>query len=112
MTTDYKKLIRARFLFTFADLKYYPGFQTSDLVGGKLDLAARLGNNWYARINANNIFEVKKPNTELGIGIDSLPVSIKDSNILTGNHLGQLSNVNDMPSIDPAFEDEKFKLPT
>ncbi len=75
----------------------------------KLDLAARLGGNWYARVNANNIFEVKKPNTELGIGIDSLPASIKDSKILTGNHLGQLGNVNEMPFIDPAFEDEKLK---
>ena len=75
----------------------------------KLDLAARLGNNWYARVNASNIFEVKKPNTELGIGIDSLPASIKDSKILTGNHLGQLGNVNEMPFIDPAFEDEKLK---
>ncbi len=60
----------------------------------KLDLACRLGGNWYARVNGNNIFEVKKPNSELGIGIDNLPGSIKGSNILTGNHLGQLSNVN------------------
>ncbi len=76
---------------------------------GKLDLAARLGGNWYARVNANNIFEVKKPNTELGIGIDSLPASLKNSNILTGNHLGQLANVNEIPFIDPSFEDEKLK---
>ncbi len=75
----------------------------------KLDLAARLGGNWYARVNANNIFEVKKPNTELGVGIDSLPGSIKNSKILSGNHLGQLANVNEMPFVDPAFEDEKLK---
>lgn len=75
----------------------------------KLDLAARLGNNWYARVNASNIFEVKKPNTELGIGIDSLPSSIKNSNILTGNHLGQLANINEMPFVDPSFDDEKLR---
>ena len=74
----------------------------------KLDLAARLGGNWYGRVNADNIFEVKKPGTELGIGTDSLPSSIKNSNILTGNHLGQLANVSVIPFVDPSFEDEKL----
>ena len=75
----------------------------------KLDLAARLGGNWYGRVNADNIFEVKKPNTELGIGIDCLPASIKTSNILTGNHLGQLAGISEMPLVNPAFEDETLK---
>jgi flavin reductase (DIM6/NTAB) family NADH-FMN oxidoreductase RutF len=75
----------------------------------KLDLVARLGNNWYARVNADNLFEVEKPHTELGIGIDQLPESIKNSSILTGNHLGQLANVHEMPVINPSFEDEKLK---
>ncbi|MEP6628739.1 MAG: flavin reductase family protein [Ginsengibacter sp.] len=75
----------------------------------KLDLAARLGNNWYARINAENLFEVEKPHTALGIGIDQLPESIKYSKILSGNHLGQLANVHEMPFVDPAFEDDKLK---
>ncbi len=75
----------------------------------KLDLAARLGGNWYGRVNANNIFEVKKPNTELGVGIDCLPSSIKDSKILSGNHLGVLANVTEIPFVDPSFEDDKLK---
>jgi flavin reductase (DIM6/NTAB) family NADH-FMN oxidoreductase RutF len=75
----------------------------------KLDLVARLGGNWYARINADNLFEVEKPNASIGIGIDSLPDSIKHSKILTGNHLGHLANVNETPSIDPAFEDDQLK---
>ncbi|MEO6289410.1 MAG: flavin reductase family protein [Ginsengibacter sp.] len=75
----------------------------------KLDLVARLGGNWYGRVNASNIFEVKKPNIELGIGIDSLPVSIKNSKLLTGNHLGQLANMTEMPDVDPSFDDEKLK---
>ena len=70
---------------------------------------ARLGNNWYARINADNLFEVEKPNTDIGIGIDNLPDSIKNSKILSGNHLGQLANVYEMPLIDPSFEDDKLK---
>jgi flavin reductase (DIM6/NTAB) family NADH-FMN oxidoreductase RutF len=75
----------------------------------KLDLVARLGGNWYARVNSNNLFEVEKPNTSLGIGMDSLPESIKNSSILTGNQLGQLANVHEFPLIDPSFEDEKLK---
>jgi flavin reductase (DIM6/NTAB) family NADH-FMN oxidoreductase RutF len=75
----------------------------------KLDLVARLGGNWYTRANASTIFEVEKPNTQLGIGVDALPENIRHSNILTGNNLGQLANVNETPFVDPAFEDEKLK---
>lgn len=75
----------------------------------KLDLVARLGGNWYSRINATNLFEVEKPNTQLGIGIDMLPENIRNSKIFTGNDLGQLGNVNEIPVIDPAFNDEKLK---
>ncbi len=75
----------------------------------KLDLAARLGGNWYARVNADNIFEVKKPNTELGIGIDALPASIRTSKILTGNNLGLLANVTEVPFVNPAYEDDTLK---
>jgi len=75
----------------------------------KTDVVARLGGNWYARINAANLFEVEKPNRKLGIGMDNLPESIKNSKILTGNHLGQLANVHSLPVIDPAFEDDTLK---
>jgi flavin reductase (DIM6/NTAB) family NADH-FMN oxidoreductase RutF len=75
----------------------------------KINHVARLGGNWYAKISADNLFEVEKPNMELGIGLDNLPESIKNSKLLTGNHLGQLANVHEMPFIDPSFEDEKLK---
>ena len=75
----------------------------------KLDLVARLGGNWYTRANTATIFEVEKPNTQLGIGVDALPENIRHSKILTGNNLGQLANVNEPPFVDPAFEDDKLK---
>ena len=75
----------------------------------KLHHVARLGGNWYARINEENLFKVARPHTLLGIGIDNLPESIKHSTILTGNHLGQLANLHEFPVIDPSFEDEKLK---
>lgn len=75
----------------------------------RLKLVARLGANWYAKIGEENLFEVEKPNTQLGIGIDALPVSVRHSKILTGNHLGQLANVHELPVINPAFDSNHLK---
>lgn len=75
----------------------------------KMHHVARLGGDWYAKIDETNLFKVAKPNTQLGIGIDALPESIRKSTILSGNNLGQLANVHEMPFIDPAFHDDKLK---
>ena len=75
----------------------------------KLELVARLGGDWYCKVGPENLFTVEKPNTKLGIGIDALPQGIKSSTILTGNHLGQLANVYELPVIDAAFDDEHLK---
>lgn len=75
----------------------------------KLHHVARLGGDWYCRINETNLFRVPKPNIHLGIGLDALPESIRNSKILTGNHLGILANVKEMPAIEPSFEDDRLK---
>lgn len=75
----------------------------------KMHHIARLGGDWYCKVDEHSLFKVAKPNTQLGIGIDALPEDIRTSKILTGNHLGQLANVNEMPFIDPAFNDDKLK---
>jgi flavin reductase (DIM6/NTAB) family NADH-FMN oxidoreductase RutF len=75
----------------------------------KIDLVARMGGDYYCRASGAAVFEVAKPIMELGIGIDALPQSIRQSNILTGNNLGQLANVQQQPVVDPAFEDEHLK---
>jgi flavin reductase (DIM6/NTAB) family NADH-FMN oxidoreductase RutF len=75
----------------------------------KMALVARLGGDWYCRVGPDNLFRVQKPNTQLGIGMDALPQSIRNSTILTGNHLGQLANVHELPVVDPAFEDDHLK---
>lgn len=75
----------------------------------KLNLVARLGGNWYCKIDENNLFEVEKPNTQLGIGIDALPEAIKNSRILSGNHLGQLANVDSLPIVNVNFNDDQVK---
>jgi len=75
----------------------------------KIHHVARLGGDWYCKVDETNLFHVAKPNTELGIGFDALPESIRNSKILTGNNLAQLANVHEMPFIDPAFEDNNLK---
>lgn len=75
----------------------------------QLELVARLGGDWYCRVSTENLFQVAKPNTQLGIGIDALPASIRNSAVLTGNHLGQLANVHDLPAVQPSFDDEHLK---
>jgi flavin reductase (DIM6/NTAB) family NADH-FMN oxidoreductase RutF len=75
----------------------------------KLELVARLGGDWYARINSSNLFQIRKPDTEVGIGVDQLPVGIRQSGVLTGNNLAQLANAHEIPAIDPSFSDETLK---
>jgi flavin reductase (DIM6/NTAB) family NADH-FMN oxidoreductase RutF len=64
----------------------------------KIDLVARLGGDWYCRVGVDNLFEVEKPVRTLGMGVDSLPASIRNSAVLTGNNLGQLGNVESLPT--------------
>ncbi|HYC39824.1 MAG TPA: flavin reductase family protein [Chitinophagaceae bacterium] len=75
----------------------------------KLQHVARLGADWYCRVDENTLFIVPKPNVELGIGVDALPESVRRSRVLTGNHLGMLANVNEFPVIDPAFKDPRLR---
>jgi len=63
----------------------------------KLDLVARLGEDWYARVTPESMFQVEKPNTQLGIGFDQLPGYIRNHPGLTANEKGQLANVSQLP---------------
>lgn len=64
----------------------------------KLDLVARMGGNWYCRASGDALFEIPKPNRHTGIGVDSLPAGARDSTILTGNDLGRLGNLTELPA--------------
>ena len=75
----------------------------------KLQLVARLGGDWYCKVDEQSLFKVAKPNMQLGIGFDALPEGIRNSPILNGNNLAQLANVHEMPTVDPAFNDDKLK---
>jgi len=64
----------------------------------KIDLVGRMGGDWYTRAHGDAMFEVAKPLTTLGIGVDSIPEDIRNSKILTGNDLGKLGNVETLPN--------------
>ena len=64
----------------------------------KIDLVARLGGDWYCRVTPENLFQVAKPLTTLGIGVDALPRGVRNSYVLTGNDLGMLGNIQNLPS--------------
>ncbi len=68
----------------------------------KLDTVARMGGNWYNRAK-EGMFEVPKPLSTLGIGVDALPKGVRQSNILTGNDLGMLANVETLPKEENSF---------
>lgn len=72
----------------------------------KIDLVARMGGNWYCRAHGDALFEIEKPLTTIGIGVDQIPAAIKSSKILTGNNLGQLGNIEHLPTKE---EIERYK---
>lgn len=63
----------------------------------KIDLVSRLGANWYSRSN-QGLFEVPKPLTTLGIGVDAIPDFVKNSSVFDGNDLGMLGNIEALPT--------------
>jgi len=78
----------------------------------KIDVVGRLGGDWYVRASGNALFEVEKPLISMGIGVNALPESIRLSNVLTGNNLGQLGNVESVPTREESklfLESEEWK---
>ena len=65
----------------------------------KIDLVSRMGENWYSRAKMG-LFEVEKPLTTLGIGVEIIPDFIKKSAVFDGNDLGKLGNINCLPTIE------------
>ena len=63
----------------------------------KIDLVARMGGDWYCRADENSMFEIKKPITTRGIGVDEIPKEIVNSKFLTGNDIGQLGGIEALP---------------
>lgn len=76
----------------------------------KIDLVGRMGGDYYVRASGDALFEVPKPIRQKGIGVDALPEAIKNSAILTGNDLGMLGNVEELPTINENHFTENWDL--
>ncbi|AUC86212.1 flavin reductase [Polaribacter sp. ALD11] len=63
----------------------------------KIDLVARAGGSYYSRAR-DGFFEIPKPIATLGIGVDAIASIIRNSTVLTGNNLGMLGNVEQLPT--------------
>lgn len=77
----------------------------------KIDLVSRLGSNWYSRSN-QGLFEVEKPLTTLGVGVDAVPDFVKASPVFDGNDLGKLGNIQILPTTEEVsiFVKENFSV--
>jgi flavin reductase (DIM6/NTAB) family NADH-FMN oxidoreductase RutF len=64
----------------------------------KLDLVGRMGGSWYTRSSGDSLFEIPKPVRNKGIGVDRLPTAVVNSFVLTGNNLGRLGNLENIPT--------------
>lgn len=75
----------------------------------KIDLVSRMGGNWYCRADQHSMFEIEKPITTIGIGVDAIPEGIRNSTVLTGNDLGLLGSVENLPE---SSEVNQFNAPS
>jgi flavin reductase (DIM6/NTAB) family NADH-FMN oxidoreductase RutF len=83
------------------------------IIQEKLDLVSRAGGNYYNRAK-KGFFEIPKPVSSLGIGVDAMPNEVKNSMILTGNDLGMLGNIEALPTkkeVDDFVKDVSERYP-
>lgn len=76
----------------------------------KIDLVSRMGGNWYCRANSDSMFEIKKPIMIVGIGFDAIPEDIRNSKILSGNDLGKLGGIEELPNETDVNEHKLIEL--
>jgi flavin reductase (DIM6/NTAB) family NADH-FMN oxidoreductase RutF len=70
---------------------------------------ARLGGDWYTRLEPAGLFELTKPARQPGIGMDRLPAFITEGNLFTKNQLAKLASVEAIPEADETFRDERIE---
>ena len=97
-------LIISRVVYIHINDKYLG--DNGEISTQKLDLVARMGANWYTRVSKESLFEIPKPILAKGIGVDNLPKHIFKTNVLSGNNIGRLGNVERIPT---AEEIDQFK---
>lgn len=66
----------------------------------KIDLVGRMGRAYYVRASGEAIHTIYQPVDTLGIGYDQLPLSARNSSILSANNLGQMAGLPAAPTIE------------
>ena len=66
----------------------------------KLNIVSRYGGDWYGKTTKNSLYKIAKPISKVGMGIDRLPDTIKNSSILSGSDLATLASIEEMPIKD------------
>lgn len=79
-----------------------------NVIAERLDPIARLGYNNYVRFTADDIFETPKPIKAYGVGVDAIPQWIKDEDVLTGNELGKLASIAEIPNKEEIQQDAEL----
>lgn len=74
--------------------------ENGDIDPLKLNLVARMGENYYLDVKKESLFEIKKPVGVNAIGVDSLPNHASESLILSHNDLARLGNIEEIPNLD------------
>ena len=73
----------------------------------KLDLMGRLGKNYYVRASGDALMEISQVVSQIPIGFDGLPEEIVKSKILTGNDIGILASIYELPDYEKMNEYRK-----
>mgnify|MGYP001546730158 CR=1 FL=1 len=65
----------------------------------KMDLMGRMGRAYYVRASGDAIHTIVQSVTEIPMGYDKLPDDIKKSAILTGNQIGLIAGLKELPDV-------------
>lgn len=82
--------------------------ENGNVIAEKLDPIARLGYNNYVRFTKEDIFETPKPLKAYGVGVDTIPQWIKEEAVLTGNELGKLASLAEIPNKEDINNDSEL----
>jgi flavin reductase (DIM6/NTAB) family NADH-FMN oxidoreductase RutF len=63
----------------------------------KIDLMGRMGRTFYVRASGNAISSIYQPVTDLPVGFDALPDCIRKNMFLTGNEIGMIAGLKELP---------------
>ncbi len=75
----------------------------------KIDLMGRMGRFYYARASGEAVMEIVQKVTDIGVGFDALPESLRHSPLLTGNELAQIAALTALPDRTEALADPKVQ---